>query len=284
MSTIWDLSVTSTLLGTKVLPSWYLGAGHWAEGLGTAYFALIGACRMVCFGLAIVSTRRFPRWTGVVLLIAAATLFGQFAVFRGALPFPQFLAFIALGIAALVRPPAPASPRRAPYRPTWPPVTDLMALFLIALFWGIPWPHPSQTRTSSSTDTRLRRAARTGYRWLLLAFLVLGAVQIFLAGLGAFRIDNLGVSGDTAFAPHRAVGFAMGGVALFILILALIARPGVRAVIGSALLFLLAFLVQSLLASLADNTVWFGGLHALDGLAILGIAAFLYLAARRQHS
>jgi hypothetical protein len=141
-----------------------------------------------------------------------------------------------------------------------------------------------ETRSSSSTDTRLRRAAQTGYRWLLLAFLVLGAVQIFLAGLGAFRIDNLGVSGDTAFAPHRAVGFAMGGVALLILVLALIARPGVRAVIGSVLLFLLAFLVQSLLASLADNTVWFGGLHALDGLAILGIAAFLYLAARRQHS
>jgi hypothetical protein len=141
-----------------------------------------------------------------------------------------------------------------------------------------------ETRSSSSTDTRLRRAAQTGYRWLLLAFLVLGAVQIFLAGLGAFRIDNLGVSGDTEFAPHRAVGFAMGGVALLILILALLARTGVRAVIGSALLFLLAFLVQSLLASLADNTVWFGGLHALDGLAILGIAAFLYLAARRQHS
>jgi hypothetical protein len=141
-----------------------------------------------------------------------------------------------------------------------------------------------KTRSSSSADTRLRRAAQTGYRWLLLAFLLLGGVQIFLAGLGAFRIDNLGVSGDTAFAPHRAVGFAMAGVALVILILALIARPGARAVIGSAVLFLLAVVVQSLLASLADNTVWFGGLHALDGLAILTIAAFLYLAARRLPS
>lgn len=141
-----------------------------------------------------------------------------------------------------------------------------------------------KTRSSSSADTRLRRAAQTGYRWLLLAFLLLGAVQIFLAGLGAFRIDNLGVSGDTAFAPHRAVGFAMAGVALLILVLALIARPGARALIGSAVLFLLLVLVQSLLASLADNTVWFGGLHALDGLAILGIAAYLYLAARRQPS
>ena len=57
-----------------------------------------------------------------------------------------------------------------------------------------------------------------------------------------------------------------------------------RAVSASVLLFLLVALVQSLLAGLADNTVWFGGLHALDGLAILAIAAFLYLAARRQHS
>jgi hypothetical protein len=141
----------------------------------------------------------------------------------------------------------------------------------------------ARTQSPHTTETGLRRAAQAGYRWLLLAFLVLGAVQIFLAGLGAFRIDNLGISGETAFAPHRDVGFA-GGVALFILVLALIARPGVRAVIGSALLFLLAVLVQSLLASLADNTVWFGGLHALDGLAILGVAAFLYLAARGQHS
>ena len=48
------------------------------------------------------------------------------------------------------------------------------------------------TRSPDTTETGLRRAARAGYRWLLLAFLVLGAVQIFLAGLGAFRIDNLG--------------------------------------------------------------------------------------------
>jgi fatty acid desaturase len=138
------------------------------------------------------------------------------------------------------------------------------------------------TESPETTETGLRRVAQAGYRWLLLAFLVLGAIQIFLAGLGAFRIDNLGVSGDTAFAPHRALGFAMAGVALLILVLALIARPGVRAVIGSVLLFLLAVLVQSLLASLADNTVWFGGLHALDGLAILGIAAFLYVSARQR--
>jgi hypothetical protein len=129
-----------------------------------------------------------------------------------------------------------------------------------------------------------RRAALVAYRWLLLGFLLLGAVQIFLAGLGAFRIDNTGVSGDTAFAPHRAVGFAMGGVALFIVLLALLARAGTRAAVLSAVLFLLAFLAQSVLASLADHSVAFGGLHALDGLAILGIAAFLYVSVRRRPS
>lgn len=139
-----------------------------------------------------------------------------------------------------------------------------------------------KTQSRSPAVTGPRRAALTGYRWLLLAFLLLGAVQIFLAGLGAFRLADLDASTDAAFAPHRVVGFTMGGIALVIFILALISRPGVRVIVASALLFLLAFLAQSLLASLADNTVFFGGLHALDGLLILGIAGYLYVRARRH--
>ena len=142
---------------------------------------------------------------------------------------------------------------------------------------------PAETR-DPAVPAGWRQAARTGYEWLLAAFLVLGAAQIFLAGLGVFRLNDLQAPSQTAFAPHRAVGFTMGGVALVIFILALIARPGTRAVILSAVLFLLAFLAQSLLAGLADNTAAFGGLHALDGLAILCIAAFLYASARRRQS
>ena len=56
-----------------------------------------------------------PRWTGYVFLIAVVLLLGQYAAFRGALPFPQFLAFIAIGIAALVhRAPAALSPGPEP--------------------------------------------------------------------------------------------------------------------------------------------------------------------------
>ena len=74
----------------------------------------------------------------------------------------------------------------------------------------------------------LRRGALLGYRWTLLAFLLAGVAQIFLAGLGVFRLQDQGLAaaGDSAFAPHRALGFSMGGIALLILVFAVIARPG----------------------------------------------------------
>ena len=37
---------------------------------------------------------------------------------------------------------------------------------------------------------RLRRGAFRGYRWALLAFLLAGAAQIFLAGLGVFSLQR----------------------------------------------------------------------------------------------
>jgi hypothetical protein len=143
-----------------------------------------------------------------------------------------------------------------------------------------------KTRSPSSAVTGPRRAALTGYRWLLLAFLLAGVTQIFLAGLGAFRLQDQGLAaaGDSAFAPHRALGFSMGGIALLILVLAVIARPGARAVAGSAVLVLLTSLMQSLLAGFAEDHAVYGALHALDGLLILGIAACLYFWSRRRES
>jgi Family of unknown function (DUF6220) len=134
--------------------------------------------------------------------------------------------------------------------------------------------------------TGLRRGALLGYRWALLAFLLAGVTQIFLAGLGVFRLQDQGLAaaGDSAFAPHRALGFTMGAIALLILVLAVIARPGVRAIIGSAVLVLLTGLMQSLLAGFAEDHAVFGALHALDGLLILSIAAYLYFWSRRRES
>ena len=132
----------------------------------------------------------------------------------------------------------------------------------------------SSTKTRSpSALSGLRRGAFLGYRWALVAFLLAGVTQIFLAGLGVFGLFDTG--GDT-FAPHRALGFAMSGIAVLILVLALIARPGAHAITGSAVLVLLTSLVQSLLAGLGKDHAAYGGLHAFDGLLILGIAGYLF--------
>jgi hypothetical protein len=132
----------------------------------------------------------------------------------------------------------------------------------------------------------LRHGAFLGYRWVLLAFLVAGVAQIFLAGLGVFSLQGQGLeaAGDTAFAPHRALGFTMAGIALLILVLAVIARPGARAIILSAVLVLLTSLTQSLLAGLGEDHAVYGALHALDGLLILGIAGYLYARAWRRET
>ena len=141
------------------------------------------------------------------------------------------------------------------------------------------------TQQAAATPiTRLRHGALVGYRWTLLVFLLAGVAQIFLAGLGAFRLQDQAAAGDSAFAPHRALGFSMGAIALLILVLAVIARPGARAIAGSAVLVLLTSLMQSLLAGFAEDRVVFGALHALDGALILGIAAYLFFWSRRRES
>jgi Family of unknown function (DUF6220) len=123
-----------------------------------------------------------------------------------------------------------------------------------------------------------RRTAMTVFHWALAAFLLLGAVQIFLAGLGAFRTEAVGA--DTAFAAHRSFGFALAGAALVILVLALAARAGRPAIAGAAAMVVMTGFAQSLLAGLADHHALYGGLHAFDGLAILGLAAWLWARSR----
>jgi signal transduction histidine kinase len=134
----------------------------------------------------------------------------------------------------------------------------------------------------------VRRAARTGYRWLLLTFLLAVAAQIFLAGLGTFSFDtDRQAGGEHAFGAHQGLGFALAGASVLILVLALAARPGRLALWLAAALVVQTCLLQSLLDGLADHTVLFGRLHALDGLLIAANAAVQYALARRlaaQHA
>lgn len=133
--------------------------------------------------------------------------------------------------------------------------------------------------------TTFRVGAFRVYQWALLAFLLAGCAQIFLAGLGVFSFGDHDVAGGTsAFDAHRTLGFTLSGVAVIIFVLAAIVRPGALSLVLCGVLIVQTALLQSLLAGLGDSTALFGGLHALDGILVLGIVGFLYVTSRRRRA
>ena len=127
-------------------------------------------------------------------------------------------------------------------------------------------------RTTAPVDSRTPSAgAYRAYHWALAVFLVCGAVQVFLAGLGVFS-----QSGDPGIDPHRFFALVLAAVALVVAVLAAVARTGARTIGLCVLLFLLVFLLQGFLAMWGRESAWFGGLHAIDGLLIIGLAGYLF--------
>ena len=130
---------------------------------------------------------------------------------------------------------------------------------------------------------RGRRTACAVYHWLLLAYLIAVAAQIFLAGLGVFSYgDGDRAGGDHAFSAHQGLGFAIAGVSILLLVLAIAARAGRLVLWLAGALVVQTCLLQSLLDSLGDDTAAFGGLHALDGLLIAASAGVQYVLVRRR--
>ena len=126
---------------------------------------------------------------------------------------------------------------------------------------------------SAPTTRRPAGPLAVVYRAVLTVFLLAGAVQIFLAGWGAFR---------HGFGAHELLGFGMGGLSVVILLLAVLARVGTRDVVLAVVRVALTGGAQSALASAGGKVAFWGGLHALDGLVVLGIAGFLHAAAIRR--
>jgi hypothetical protein len=131
----------------------------------------------------------------------------------------------------------------------------------------------TERTTAAPVDSRRPAAsAYRAYHWSLGVFLVCGAVQVFLAGLGVFSFS----SGDPGLEPHRFFALVLAGVAFLAVVLAAVARAGARTIGLCVLLFLLVFLLQGFLAVWGRDNAWFGGLHALDGLLIIGLAGYLF--------
>ena len=143
---------------------------------------------------------------------------------------------------------------------------------------------PTRTTEILPDGPARREGARAAYRWLLLAYLVAVAAQIFLAGLGVFSYGNGDrAGGGHAFGAHQGLGFALGGASVLILVLAWVARAGRGSLWLAGVLVVQTCLLQSLLDSLSDGAAAFGGLHAVDGLLVAAVAAVLYARSRPAH-
>jgi hypothetical protein len=138
------------------------------------------------------------------------------------------------------------------------------------------------SESTASTDVSGARAAADKVFAYLTALLVLGiAVQFFLAGFGVFDIAGHNDLEDVGqLDPHRVVAHILTLVALLMFIAALVARTGKAKIWVSLALVVLIAVVQALLAGGGEDHHWLGGLHALDGLVILGLAGWMHKVSR----
>ncbi len=106
-------------------------------------------------------------------------------------------------------------------------------------------------------------------------------VQFFLAGLGAFETVHDKHFNDSNFDAHAALGDGLVLLALIIAAIALIGRWSPFVTRVSLLLFGL-MVIQSLLGGLgADNSAWFGALHGVNALLIVGVTVVLIRESRQ---
>jgi hypothetical protein len=113
--------------------------------------------------------------------------------------------------------------------------------------------------------------ARAVLTWLARLFLVALVVQFFFAGAGAFRAT-------TDWDLHIVLGYVLVIASLVVLIVAVLAR---RSLVLASLLFG-AMVLQMLLAQLDDTSRWLASLHAVNALAVIGLAGGLAGHARRR--
>jgi hypothetical protein len=120
---------------------------------------------------------------------------------------------------------------------------------------------------TAATGRPPRSGAVLAYRWALTLLLLDVVLQFFFAGLGVF---------GGGFDGQVLNSFVVLGLALAVFVLALVARAGRRDVLLALVVLLLAGVLQSVFRILADETgAFWGGMHALGGLAVMGIAGFL---------
>jgi hypothetical protein len=141
-------------------------------------------------------------------------------------------------------------------------------------------------RTATAPGPRVltgwRQKTDTAYTYLSGLFFAGVLLQVFLAGVGVFGINDLKVANASSFNAHRAWGFILMLTSLVLLIVALAAWQSARTMISAFVLALLTVIAQNVLAALGDSNKWVGGLHALDGMFILLLSLWIAVAGWRR--
>jgi hypothetical protein len=111
------------------------------------------------------------------------------------------------------------------------------------------------------------------YRLVITLIALARVVQFYLAGRGVFGIHgNADLGNQSSFDAHRTLGYTIAGAALVAVVLAVVLWDR-RLILMTVILAVLAAAVQR--ATTTTGHPWIAGLHAVSGLAILGIAGSL---------
>jgi len=115
------------------------------------------------------------------------------------------------------------------------------------------------------------KAARVVWMWLERVFLGGLFVQLLFVGFGVFPRS----SDPSPFALHRNWGFILGDIAVVLLLIALVARPGWKNVVLALIVGLLTFLAQPLLVSARHRAPIVAALHPVNALVIFWLTLVL---------
>jgi hypothetical protein len=109
---------------------------------------------------------------------------------------------------------------------------------------------------------------------LVISLIALGCVvQFYLAGRGVFGIHgDASLADQSSFDAHRMVGNVIAGAAIVAVVLVIVLWD-TRLILWTVILAALAVAVQR--ETTKSGQPWIAGLHAVSGLAILGISASL---------
>jgi hypothetical protein len=120
--------------------------------------------------------------------------------------------------------------------------------------------------------------ARQVQAWLAWAFVAAIVIQVFLAGLA---IPQLGGNGN--FSTHQGFGYAIGFVALAMVIAAVVATAG-RSRILQALGILVLYIVQTILPNLDPGLSIAAALHPLNAMILFVLSIWYARQVWRERS